>query len=370
MERKLRFSFLLLAGILLLGAGLAGLLSVPDVMQYAFLPPSGKDVSMLEQYDEAMKTMAEAFPKLTLHGVRSGAGLKGGGKEQGGISLYSTGPSWNEVYPRRILKGRPIVRVDSELKSGVIVLDEETAFSFFGATEAIGRTVKLDGDRELEVVGIAAHSRRAGETGAYAAWVPLDLTANNDLMVLSAPSASVSLFAMFETQAQSCFGSGTAISLAKEKSRAMLPLLLVFVILAIWLLKRWIRWLAEYGKKQVEKVRAESKKRYALRLMPYAAGQLLPAAVLIALTAAACYGLAVLALNPMRIFPEWIPETLGEYTGWINKFWNLTEQAAKPVTMKTAELAEVQLWGSLILWGTLLILLRAARNSLTGFCGK
>ena len=38
MERKFRFSFLLLAGILLLGAGLIGLTSVPDVMQYAFLP--------------------------------------------------------------------------------------------------------------------------------------------------------------------------------------------------------------------------------------------------------------------------------------------------------------------------------------------
>ena len=40
MERKFRFSFLLLVGILLLGAGLIGLTTVPDVLQYAFLPSS------------------------------------------------------------------------------------------------------------------------------------------------------------------------------------------------------------------------------------------------------------------------------------------------------------------------------------------
>ena len=38
MKRKSRFSFLLLAGIILLAAGLIGLSTVPDLMQYAFLP--------------------------------------------------------------------------------------------------------------------------------------------------------------------------------------------------------------------------------------------------------------------------------------------------------------------------------------------
>ena len=38
--------------------------------------------------------------------------------------------------------------------------------------------------------------------------------------------------------------------------------------------------------------------------------------------------------------------------------------------MKTPELTEVQFWSNLILWGTILIVLRAAKNTLTGFLRK
>ena len=151
---------------------------------------------------------------------------------------------------------------------------------------------------------------------------------------------------------------------------SLFVLLLIFLVAAVWLLKRWIRWVAGYGRARVAEVKAESKKRYALQLIPYLAGKLLPAALLIALTAAACYGVAVLAVSPLWSFPEWVPETLGEYPSWISKFWDLTAMGAKTVSIRTPELAEVQFWSGLILWGTLLILLRAAKNTLTGFGRK
>ena len=75
MKRRFRFSILLLAGILLLGAGLAGLASVRNVMQYAFLPPADAGTSMLKFYDESLKDMTAAFPRLTLYGVKAGAEL-------------------------------------------------------------------------------------------------------------------------------------------------------------------------------------------------------------------------------------------------------------------------------------------------------
>ena len=74
----------------------------------------------------------------------------------------------------------------------------------------------------------------------------------------------------------------------------------------------------------------------------------------------------MLAIHPLTIFPEWIPDTLGEYTSWINRFWTLVGQAAAPVNLRTPELAQIQLWKGLIQWGTLLILLWAAKNALTG----
>ena len=403
MKRRFHLSFLLLAGILMLGAGLIGLTTVPDLMQYAFIPqaetdaltqapyqaetealtpePSDEDADsvsrpateiktvMLDKYDKALQDMGSIFPKLTLHGIRNDTGLDVNERPQN-VCLYAIGPSWNEVYTPRIVNGRALVRLDAEQQNDVIILDEKTAFAFFHAEDPIGRTVNLNGT-EMEVVGVAAHSRRIGETMENAAWVPLDKVTDCELMVLSAASSTAGLFSVFRDQAQSCFGSnGTAISLVKEKTRARMPLLLVFLVVAIWLLKRWIKWLGGYGRARVAEVRAESRRRYALQLIPYLAGKLLPVALMIIATAAACYGVAVLAVKPLWTFPEWVPETLGEYPSWISKFWDLTSAAAKTITIKTTELAEVQFWSSLILWGTILILLRAAKNTLAGFGRK
>ncbi len=406
MKRSFRFSFILLAGILLLAGGLIGLAATPDLIQYAFLPPaeqddpfladqsstgqmqtgdvddpedslpeqsragqSGQENTLLDLYDKALESMGDLFPKLTLHGVKADASVRKGKNGQNGIFLYSVGPSWNDVYTPRIVKGRPILRLDAENRAPVIVLDEKTAFTLFQGGNAIGETVELDGETR-EVVGIAAHSRQVGETGEYAAWIPLAAAKSCDLMVLSAPAASANYYTMFETLAKDACGKGTTISMGREKTMAMLPLLVLFVILAIWLLTRWIGWVAGYGRRQIEKVRAESKRRYTLPLIPYASGQLLPPALLLILSVAACYGVAVLAISPVKTFPEWIPDTLGEYTSWISRFWYLAGKAAEPVTMKTPELARVQLWSGMIRWGAMLVLLRAAKTALTGFGKK
>ena len=230
MKRRFHLSFLLLAGILMLGAGLIGLTTVPDLMQYAFIPqaetdaltpapyqaetealapdPSGEDTEpvlqqppeietvMLDKYDKALEGMGSTFPGLTLHGIRNNTGLDVIGQSQS-VCLYAIGPSWNEVYTPRIVNGRELVRLDVQKQNDVIILDEKTAFKFFQAEDPIGRTVTLNGT-ELEVVGVAAHSRRIGETMENAAWVPLDKVTDCELMVLSAASSSTSLFSVFQ----------------------------------------------------------------------------------------------------------------------------------------------------------------------------
>ena len=72
----------------------------------------------------------------------------------------------------------------------------------------------------------------------------------------------------------------------------------------------------------------------------------------------------------MKVFPEWIPDALGEYDSWIGRFWALAAESAKPVSLKTAELVEVQFCSGLIQWGTLLVLLRAVKKVLAGIGRK
>ena len=400
MERKFRFSFLLLAGILLLGAGLIGLTTVPDVMQYAFLPssvsptetalpaetaaedlsaaaepakkkPEASTTPLLDLYKKAAESMGELFPSLTMHSVKAGEtiSIHDSDKRQESIYLYAIGPHWNEVYYPYVRKGRLLGTADAEAASEVVVLDEKTAVKLFQDVNPVDQPVAW-GEKRLEVAGVAPHSRRLGEHGEFAAWVPLDLVTDADLLVLSAPAGTGDMFPAFKRYAENAIGTGTAINLAQEKFRALMPLLLVFVIAAIWFMKRWIRWLAGYIRIQTEKVKAESKRRYIMKLLPYAAGQILPVILLIAATIGACFLVAVVALRPMLIFPEWIPETLGEYEPWIQRFWQLVGVSAQPVTLKTPELAEVQFWSSLVLWGTFVVLLRAAKQTLMGMFKK
>ena len=361
MKHRVTFSVALTVGILLLCAGLAGLWSGPDLVQYAFLPRSGTESAIQEQMENVRTNLKDSFPLLTLHGEKTGVSLRSGNKVQENVCVYLAGANWHEVYPRQFTAGRPVSRTEAEAGAPVIVLDEDTAFLFFGDGDPIGKTVKM-GDTELEIIGIAKHSRRIGETGTYAAWIPLGKTPDCDLMVLSAPAPKASgLWTAFRTGAEAVFGPGTLIALPKEKTGATMMLRWVLLILAIWGMKEWLRRLGTIWRGQWGKVREESRRRYAGSLLPYALLKLLPAAVLTLLTVAAGYGLAVLAVSPARIFPEWIPESLGDVSAWTARFWDLTSAAGKSVSLQTPEMAELRFWAGLIRWGIVLSLLGSLR---------
>ena len=354
--KRFQFSFVLLLGLVLLIAGIIGLTGGPAVVQYAFLPPADS-TGLLKSFTDLQAAQAASFPLLTIHGQKSGVTLSAGSASQNDVTLYLTGPAWHEVYPRRYLAGRPISRMDVEQGGKVIVLDQETAFLFFGEKDPLGQTVTLEGE-SLEVVGVAAHSRRIGETGKAAAWAPLGLKTDCDLMALSAPvTADSSLLSAFQTAAAEAFGAGTLISLPKEGARATMILRWTGLILALWGLLRGIRWYRRYARRQWIRIREESRRRYAGRLLPYALGQLLPVGLLGAGAIGIGAVLAILAVNPAQVFPEWVPESLGDFSAWAARFWNLTAEAGKPVTLKTPELAEVRFWGALVRWGTVLTLL-------------
>ena len=361
MKHRFRFPLVLLTGILLLGAGLLGLSAGPKLVQYAVLPGSADETDVLTKLETVRSALAETFPLITLHGQKNGVSLTAGNVTQNDVCLYLTGPSWSEVYPRRFLSGRPVSRVDAEQGEHVIVLDQATAFRLFGDHDPLGETVTL-GDKKLEVIGVAEHSRRIGETGAYAAWIPLGTAADCELLVLTAPApADSSLLSMFRTNAEEVFGNGTMISLPKEKSGATMLLRLVLIILAVWGLKKWVSVLGGFCCRQIGRIREESGRRYAGRLLPYALWQMLPAVLLVAVTIGVGYALAVFAAEPMRIFPEWVPESLGDFSSWISRFWNLTGDAAKSVNLQTAEAAEIHFWSGLVQTGIVLALLGGYR---------
>lgn len=367
MKRKgIRRSFplVLVLGVLLLCTGLIGLTSVPDRFQYAFLPPAEKDTSLLLARVEKVRTaLGDAVPALALHGQTCGEALSAGEASQNGVTVYAVGPNWNEVCPRRFLSGRPISGPEAENGAAVVVLDEKTAFAFFADRDPVGQTVKL-GSKELTVVGVAAHSRGYGDRDAYAAWVPLGLASDWDLLVLSAPAkGGAAMLTTFRTAAEEAFGSGTLISLPKEKMRATVILRWTAVIFLVMLLVQAARWLGGFWRVQAARVGEERKRSYAGRLVPKTILYIAPAVLLTALAVGAGYLAALLVTDPARVFPEWVPESLGDFSKWTAWFWNLISESSLPVRLQTPEMASVRFFGGLIRWGALLSLLGAVLST-------
>lgn len=361
MKRGIRISLVLVIGVILAAAGLTALLRGPGLVQYTFLPGEETTPVLLEELDTMRESLKDSFPVITLHAQKSGQSLTYGDvASQNEVVIYAVGPNWYEAYPMQMAAGRPVTALDSRQNAKVIVLDRETAFLFFGESDPIGKTVSLDGNA-LEVIGVAEHSRRIGETDIHAAWVPLG-TLKGSLMVVSAPlSKASSLMKVFESAATEQFDknqdrNGTLISTARETVGQTMTLRITAVIFAIWLLKKWIAVLSGIWRAAAERIRGKSKQWYPMRMIPYSAAQMLLPILLTAVTIGAAYLIAIFAVNPAYVYPEWIPESLGDFSKWTARFWNLTGDAARTVQMQTPELAEARFWGGLTQWGTVLIL--------------
>ena len=356
MKKKTRLSWLSLLGILLLLGGLAGLYSGPEISQYAFAPTELRADKALEKMGESLQ---DAYAALALHGSSHGVSLETEKKSQGDITLYQVAGEWNSVYPQVMTAGRPVNPQDQRSGQRVIVLDAETAFQLFGDQDPLGQQVKLGG-KTFEVVGVAAHRRRIGETDPHCAWIPFGLpdAPPCDIFVFSAGGASgAALRTMFENAARETLGDGQAIHLGKEKNRGTIMPRVVLLVLGLRLLAAWIRLARRKSGQWIAEIRDRAKTRYPRQMIGFT---LLRGAGMLGafgLAVAAGAGLAVMAAAPMRVFPEWVPEVLVDPESLRQRFWNLTALAAAPRQWRTPELAEIRFWSGMIRWGILLALL-------------
>lgn len=354
MNRKYRVSILGAVGILLIIAGLTGLYNGPEISQYAFAPAGQDTQKILEQVE---KDLDNAFPAVSLHGTRGGVTLDTEKKNQGGVTLYQVDGDWHSVYPQEFTAGRPLSRGDHG--QAVIVLDSETAFQLFGDEDPIGQQVKI-GEKVFEIVGVAKHARRIGETDPRAAWIPLDVAGApaNEIMTLSAGGKSgAALRTVFESTARNAIGDGQAFHLGKERTRGTILLRAVALIYGIRLLAVWIRWGGKKSGKWIAEISAKSKVSYVRQMIGYflirAAGIALVYAVAIGIGAA----LAGMVVQPMTIFPEWVPEILVDPESIAKRFWDLTTAAAQPRQWRTPEIAEIRYWSGVVRWGTVILLM-------------
>ena len=356
MRRKLRGNVLCLIGLLLIVAGVTGLLSGPEASQYAAYPPEGDLLQPLAKMETAWEEMARP---VSIHETTGGVSLTAGEKSQGDVNLYQVGGSFFQVYPRAFVSGRPLARGDSGKQ--VIVLDEQLAFLLFGDQEVPGKTVRI-GETAYTVVGVAAHRRRIGEMSAYTAWIPVNTQnapkAEVAVLTLGGRSADAER-TLFEASASEALGNGQAVELTRERIRGCIILLFALVSLCIYWMTRWGRSLKRTCRTWYDRTREDLKAHYPRQILGRILLRCLGAVLLWGMLIGVAALLVIGAARLMMVFPEWVPEELVSASAIGKRFWDLTGMAASPVRFQTPEMAEIRFWSGLIRWGTVSFLIGA-----------
>ena len=386
----------LLAGALLILFAWIGIRSQPDVLQYAFLPEvntaSENAASANSAEDEAVpsdetgasepdpgtsvvparKAMEkfETFlgleawggepPAMTIHGLRKNTTVsRSNGRSETDVTLKMAGPRFFELYPRAAAEGELLSARQIAGPVRAAVLDSDLAFRLFGEVSPIGEKVQI-GENEYTVTGTVRPGRSVGSANAYTVWIPLtaggDLTP--DLLTVSARSGAEDGFStIWRKEAERVFGEGTWTGLSREKVRAALPLRFIGLFFALVWMRKWIAVLKKWGGAFVADARRRQAHSYAVRLIPYYALRVLAAVLLLAATLAVFWGMAVLFAEPLRLFPEWVPENPVALSSIRSRFWSLIADNAVSLRLVTEETAVLSFYTFLMRVGVLLTLL-------------
>ena len=366
--------FVLIVGMALLAYACIAAYREPDVLEYMFaadevtaIPDEDGDVSytsdlstQLETMDDVREELSESVRAVTLTGTMTQAVLTPEGGDPASGTLYALGEDAFAVTPRYLRAGRLFYPEELEKGERVLLLDEAFALALFRMTDVIGREAEFGGET-YRVVGVLRHSRRVGEEGEYAAYIPLAAAEKSGVqlqtLTLSAvPVANSGAMTAFKSAAVRLNGNGTFYDIRQEKVGATMWARYLLCALAFAVLYRLLlRW-AEGVKRFVARIRQRLLQSYMPRLLPWVSASCLwRAAALSAIALSAAWVFTQL-IAPVYVYPDYIPAVLVEPEEIVKTFWNLQSQGAAGTVYRTVSAVRMAYFAGLCRWGTALTL--------------
>ncbi len=393
--------FLLVPGLCLMALALSQLLRAPDLLQYVAQAPqpvavqaesAGDEQNGTEEEDreaspgdapemthDALNTLdaglAEAMNalagSLTAHAVsaeKSNVAMAGDAGGSANARLMATGEGYFGVYPKYLLSGR--LPSSDELKYGdpVIVLDIDLAIKLFAVSEPIDRKVTIE-EHAFRVVGVVRHSRSSGEHDLYSAYIPLAAACKRGMALssvtasaLAAPKSGAA--STFQAALSQVMPDGDFYDIAKEALRARVLLRLVAASLAAFAIGIGFSWINRFSREKFFIYRERMRREYLRDMLPGVTAACLLALGGYALLLGASWAVAMYAIEPVYIFPEWVPAVLVELSDIKATFWDLITRASKPVRRYTVEGKEIEFYAMLLRWGMIASLTGALMGAL------
>ncbi|MBQ8162503.1 MAG: ABC transporter permease [Clostridia bacterium] len=305
----------------------------------------------LRSWQESLQDISEDWEGIirswSMDGVVEMASFTdGSGRQtvQGRLTALGTeGQALRNLLPR---SGRLIYPEEMARGERVILLDEQLALKLFRISEPLDFEVVISG-KSFRVVGILRHALRVGDTADFGAYIPLTcvypLEINLDAVQVEAvPVAGSGAAVMLRAAMENWQMGGTFYDLTKEKMGAWLWLRVLLFLAGMVLIVRCIRLENQLVLSLIGRGKEKLRRKYAVRLLPEFFLQGILLAVGYGVLAFGAARLFLFMLEPVYIFPEWIPAVLVEWSDMQTAFWTVWKGFARMVEYRTPEIMRLR----------------------------
>jgi hypothetical protein len=247
-----------------------------------------------------------------------------------------------------LTSGRLLYKEELDSGAYAAVLDEQTAVKLFRTGEPIDRFLTIN-DAKFRVVGVIKHSRSVGENDELRISVPLKALDKSgfqsDIYAINLKTAKgQGAQGQIKNSLESLSPKGTLYNISKEKHRSLLPVRWGIGYIAILILSIFKKMLAAFSKLQFEKERAKLSDKYFQDLLII---WVIKAALVLAMWLCwlyAVYMVLQFMVEPVYIFPEWVPATLVEWSDINTAFWNNRQSVTNLIEMRIPSILELQFY--------------------------
>ena len=301
----------MLIGLALAAAGVLLLRGVPSLCGYTL--PAEVLAGAVEEPAEQLRQLGDSLEGIRYAGaVRlQGQTLRADNGESVSCTVYAVSEGWFDLRHYRLIDGRYVSGEDLRNRRQTVILSDRLAGAFFSGQESLDREISVAG-KACRVIGVAEQGGMPGETDEYLAWIPLSVAekekmGGGTLEVFFGASLNEEK-AVAKSMVSDWHPGGTWTDGARIRFTALMPLWICAVIAGLFLLRFLAGWILILIREKTSCFRAESRERYAGRMIGRGVRLFLLPGLLLLLTAGCFLGWLRLAVLPLYTYTDWIPE--------------------------------------------------------------